>query len=199
MKRSQPESSQVVPCLKRIKSSPLWPSPEKDKMPSKWFVGCKVREGARAPAKANPEDAGFDVFACFPPAAALAAMQKDLRTTVSETKAGICLHMAPGARARIPIGWRTSFNPKSALLVWPRSGMANGQGVDTLAGCIDSNYRGEISVILVNHGANQVDIPDGHKVAQLLHVPLVPTSFKEVESLTATTRGAGGFGSTGHV
>jgi dUTP pyrophosphatase len=83
--------------------------------------------------------------------------------------------------------------------VRPRSGFALREGVTTLntPGTIDCDYRGEVKVILINHGAKPVTIVRGDRIAQLVVAPVVQATWAEVQSLDETTRGAGGFGSTG--
>jgi dUTP pyrophosphatase len=82
-------------------------------------------------------------------------------------------------------------------LVWPRSGLAVRHGIDTLAGVIDSDYRGEVRVVLVNHGADSFRIAPGERVAQLLLQRVEHGTFLAVATLEETSRGGGGFGSTG--
>jgi dUTP pyrophosphatase len=82
-------------------------------------------------------------------------------------------------------------------LVWPRSGLAVRHGIDTLAGVIDSDYRGEVRVVLVNHGDEPFRIARGDRVAQLLVQRVERAAFTAVASVDETDRGAGGFGSTG--
>ena len=104
--------------------------------------------------------------------------------------------LQPGERAAVPTGLRLEIPPGHVGLVWPRSGLAVNHGVDTLAGVIDSDYRGEVRVVLVNHGQAPVTLKSGDRVAQLLIQPVVRAVF--VEGAPAETeRGEGGFGSTG--
>jgi dUTP pyrophosphatase len=105
--------------------------------------------------------------------------------------------LAPGARAAVPTGVHLQIPPGHAGLVWPRSGLAMRHGIDTLAGVIDCDYRGEVRVILVNHGAEPVRIEAGDRIAQLLIQAVERATFARVESLDDSTRGQGGFGSTG--
>jgi dUTP pyrophosphatase len=105
--------------------------------------------------------------------------------------------LEPGARAAVATGLRLQIPPGHVGLVWPRSGLAMRHGIDTLAGVIDSDYRGEVLVVLVNHGAETVRIAAGDRIAQVLfqkveHARLVPS-----DALDATSRGSGGFGSSG--
>ena len=82
-------------------------------------------------------------------------------------------------------------------LVWPRSGLAVRHGVDTLAGVVDSDYRGEVKVVLINHGRVPFHVLAGDRIAQLLVQRVEQVEFAAEADLTTTVRGAGGFGSTG--
>lgn len=103
----------------------------------------------------------------------------------------------PGARSAIPTGFAFQIPAGMCGLVWPRSGLAVNKGIDTLAGLIDSDYRGEVKAVLINHGEDPVQIFSGDRIAQLVVVPCLQGMVREVEDLGSTERGAGGFGSTG--
>jgi dUTP pyrophosphatase len=120
----------------------------------------------------------------------------DLRAAVDESAP---VEMAPGARAAIPTGLAIALPEGFEGQVRPRSGLALRDGVTTLntPGTIDSDYRGEVKVILVNHGALAVTIHRGDRIAQLIVAPVVQAVWSEVDSLETTGRGHGGFGSTG--
>jgi dUTP pyrophosphatase len=105
--------------------------------------------------------------------------------------------LAPGARAAVPTGIRLEIPPGHVGLIWPRSGLAVRHGIDTLAGVVDSDYRGEIKVVLVNHGAEPVRIAAGDRVAQLLVQRVDRAVFVRDDGLASTSRGESGFGSTG--
>jgi dUTP pyrophosphatase len=105
--------------------------------------------------------------------------------------------LAPGGRAAVSTGLFLAIPPGYAGLVWPRSGLAIRSGIDTLAGVIDSDYRGEVRVVLVNHGEETVTIRPGDRIAQLLVQPVSRATFETESSLSDTDRGEGGFGSTG--
>ncbi len=107
------------------------------------------------------------------------------------------LVLEPGARAAVPTALRVAIPPGHVGLVWPRSGLAVRHGIDTLAGVIDSDYRGEVRVVLVNHGHEPFRIVAGDRVAQLLVQRVERALFTEAPSLDDTARGEGGFGSTG--
>jgi dUTP pyrophosphatase len=104
-----------------------------------------------------------------------------------------------GERALIPTGIAIALPEGYEAQVRPRSGLALKQGVTTLntPGTIDADYRGEIGVILINHGAEPVTIERGMRIAQLVIASVVQATWQVVDSLPTTQRGAGGFGSTG--
>ncbi len=120
----------------------------------------------------------------------------DLRAAVP---ADAPLTMAPGARALVPTGLKIALEPGWEAQVRPRSGLALKHGVTCLnsPGTIDSDYRGEVGVILINHGAETFVIQRGERIAQLVIAAHAQAVIAEVDSLDETTRGAGGFGSTG--
>jgi dUTP pyrophosphatase len=102
-----------------------------------------------------------------------------------------------GGRAAVATGLIVEIPPGHVGLVWPRSGLAVRHGIDTLAGVIDSDYRGEVRVVLVNHGPEAFQVQPGDRVAQLLLQRVERATFHRAEALQETARGAGGFGSTG--
>lgn len=102
----------------------------------------------------------------------------------------------PGHRVIIPTGFAWGFWPSHCGQIWPRSGIAARCGIDVMAGLIDPDYRGEICVVLVNHGNDVFMIKKGDRIAQLVLCPFHATELFEGD-LTDTDRGAGGFGSTG--
>jgi dUTP pyrophosphatase len=107
--------------------------------------------------------------------------------------------LEPGARASIPTGLVVAIPDGHAGLVLPRSGHAlrSGLGVVNGPGLIDSGYRGEVSVLLINHGSERVSFAKGDRIAQLAVVPFMPVEWVEVETLDETPRGTDGFGSSG--
>ncbi len=107
--------------------------------------------------------------------------------------------LGPGARALIPTGIAIGLPPGFEAQVRPRSGLALRHGLTLLnaPGTIDADYRGEIGVILVNLGQDAVAIERGMRVAQLVVAPVARLRWRPVATLDATTRGGGGFGSTG--
>ena len=112
---------------------------------------------------------------------------------------GSTVTLAPGARALIGTGLVVAVPPGHEMQVRPRSGLALHHGV-TLAnapGTIDSDYRGPLGVIVINHGDAPFEVTHGMRIAQAVVVPVVQARFELVEALDETGRGAGGFGSTG--
>ena len=107
--------------------------------------------------------------------------------------------IAPGGRAMIPTGIAMALPPGHEAQIRPRSGLAARQGVTVLntPGTIDADYRGEVQVILINHGAEPFLVERGMRIAQLVIVPVARTGIVEVDTLDDTPRGTGGFGSTG--
>jgi dUTP pyrophosphatase len=107
--------------------------------------------------------------------------------------------LAPGARAVIPTGYAIALPAGYEAQVRPRSGLAAKNGVTVLntPGTIDSDYRGEIGVILINHGAETFTVTRGLRIAQMVIATYAAVSWTETATLPETHRGAGGFGSTG--
>jgi dUTP pyrophosphatase len=135
--------------------------------------------GLPLPAYQSAQAAGLDL---------LAAVPDDAPVT-----------LAPGARALIPTGLAIALPPDLEAQVRPRSGLALKHGVTVLnsPGTIDADYRGEISVILINHGSDQFMIRRGERIAQLIVAPVYRAQLSEAVALMETSRNAGGFGSTG--
>jgi dUTP pyrophosphatase len=107
--------------------------------------------------------------------------------------------LAPGKRAMIPTGFAIALPEGFEAQIRPRSGLAAKHGITCLnaPGTIDHDYRGEVQVILINHGDAAFDIRRGERIAQMLIAPVTRASWIEAETLDDTERGAGGFGSTG--
>ena len=120
----------------------------------------------------------------------------DLRAAVPDDQP---LTLEPGARALAPTGLKMALAPGYEGQVRPRSGLALKHGVTCVnaPGTIDSDYRGEIGVVLVNLGAEPFTIRRGERIAQLVIARCEQARWEEVDSLDDTARGAGGFGSTG--
>jgi dUTP pyrophosphatase len=107
--------------------------------------------------------------------------------------------LAKGARALVPTGFAIAVPRGYEAQVRPRSGLAFRHGVTVLnaPGTIDADYRGELKVLLINHGDDDFTITRGMRIAQLVVAAVTSTRIEEVAELGATERGAGGFGSTG--
>jgi dUTP pyrophosphatase len=107
--------------------------------------------------------------------------------------------LPPGGRHAVASGFAVAIPPGYEIQVRPRSGLAlkHGITVPNTPGTIDSDYRGELKVILINHGTEPFPIHRGDRVAQLVLAPVTQAAWREVETLDATERGSGGFGSTG--
>jgi dUTP pyrophosphatase len=136
-------------------------------------------EGLPLPAYETAEAAGMDLRAAVP--------------------ADQPLTLAPGARAMVPTGLTIALPGGYEAQARPRSGLAAKHGVTVLnsPGTIDSDYRGELKVILINHGQEPFVIQRGERIAQMVIAPVTRAALVEVETLDQTARGAGGFGSTG--
>jgi len=141
----------------------------------------KLPHGANLPLPAYQSAlaAGLDLYAAVPADAPLV--------------------LAPGAWAAVPTGLALALPAGMEAQVRPRSGLAARNGVTVLnaPGTIDADYRGEVQVLLINHGREPFTIERGARVAQLVIAPVAPARLVEVASLDETERGAGGFGSTG--
>jgi len=111
--------------------------------------------------------------------------------------AAVSAHLPVGQRCVVATGIQVAIPPGHVGLVWPRSGLAVKRGIDVMAGVIDADYRGEVGVVLINHGKEIVMIAEGERIAQLLIQPVVMAEPKIVSKLPDTERGDGGFGSTG--
>ena len=142
---------------------------------------CRLAHGLDLPLpeRATPHAAGMDLRAAIP--------------------AGETWALAPGERRLVPTGLVVAIPPGHEGQVRPRSGLAFRNGVTVLnaPGTIDADYRGEVQVLLINHGSDAVEIPRGMRIAQLVVAPVSRAILREVQSLDETGRGKGGFGSTG--
>jgi dUTP pyrophosphatase len=143
------------------------------------FVFLDHGRGLKPPAQQTKGAAGVDLLAALP---------------LSEP-----LILQPGERAAVPTGIAIALPENYEAQVRPRSGLALHHGVTVLnaPGTIDADYRGEVKVILVNHGAEPFAIRRGDRIAQLVVAPVAAVAFVETEMLDDTERGDGGFGSTG--
>lgn len=137
---------------------------------------ARLSEGAAAPERAHDEDAGYDL------------------------RAAEACTLGPGERASVGTGIAVAVEPGSAGLVLPRSGLALKHGIALVnaPGLIDSGYRGEIRVLLLNTDrSSSFEVAVGDRIAQLVVVRHEDAGLEEVESLDETVRGTAGFGSTG--
>jgi dUTP pyrophosphatase len=132
-------------------------------------------QGLPLPARATEHAAGLDVVAA-----------EDLT-------------LAPGQRHAVATGFAIAIPPGYEVQVRPRSGLALKHGITCLntPGTIDSDYRGEVRVILANLGSEPFEVRRGERIAQLVPANVLTAAFREVEALSETSRGSGGFGSTG--
>ena len=137
----------------------------------------KLREGAVLPTFGSNEAAGADLYAC---------LEQDVT-------------IAPGETVFVPTGLAMELPRGYAGLIYARSGLACKRGLAPAnkVGVVDSDYRGEFIVALHNHGAQTQTIAHGERIAQLVITPVLIPEYVEVERLSETDRGAGGFGSTG--
>lgn len=120
----------------------------------------------------------------------------DLRAAVSDS---VPMVLTPGERALVPTGFCMALPAGYEAQIRPRSGLAYKHGVTCLntPGTIDADYRGEVKVLLINHGQDSFTIHRGERIAQMVISPITQPEFVEVDVLSETDRGAGGFGSTG--
>ena len=107
--------------------------------------------------------------------------------------------VAPKTSFLVPTGLSMAFSEDYEIQIRPRSGLAAENNISVLntPGTIDSDYRGEIKIIIYNHGDRNFTINNGDRIAQMILVPVVKMNFEEVDDLPETLRGKGGFGSTG--
>ncbi len=132
-----------------------------------------------------------------------------LPTYQTQSSAGLDLQAAiapqtklviePGSRELVPTGLAIELPEGFEAQIRPRSGLALKKGVTLVntPGTIDADYRGEIGVILINHGSEPFEIERGDRIAQMIVAPIVQARLVEVDDLSSSDRGAGGFGSTG--
>lgn len=108
--------------------------------------------------------------------------------------------LRPGERALVPTGISIALPPGAEAQVRPRSGLARRHGVTLLnsPGTIDSDYRGEVQVIVINHGQEDFTVTRGMRIAQVVIAEVVKAKLRVVDNLDATLRGSGGFGHTGY-
>ncbi len=144
-------------------------------------------------------EAGADASVPLPTYETAGAAGADLRANLpAELRVG-GLVMAPGARALVPTGLRIEIPEGFEVQIRARSGLAlkHGLGIPNAPGTIDSDYRGLLGVILINHGEAPFTVVHGERIAQMVVAPVVRAVFAQADTLSDTERGAGGFGSTG--
>lgn len=137
----------------------------------------QLRTDARLPVYGSPQAAGADLFACLPDTIAI----------------------YPGISAPVPTGLAVELPEGYVGLIYARSGLACKQGLAPAnkVGVIDSDYRGEMIVMLHNHSRHVKHVHPGDRIAQFVITPVIQAQFHSVDELTTSTRGSGGFGSTG--
>lgn len=120
----------------------------------------------------------------------------DLRAALGD---GEVITLEPGAKAMVPTGLAMALPVGHEAQIRPRSGLAAKHSVTVLnsPGTIDSDYRGEVKVILINHGSSPFKIERGERIAQMVIAPVTQGIWTQVDALSETDRGTGGFGSTG--
>ena len=134
----------------------------------------KLADDASIPTKSNISDAGWDLYS-----------------------SGMATIVYPHERKLISTDISIAIPDGYCGLIWPRSGLSVNSGIDILAGVIDSGYRGEVKVCMLNTSDTLVHIHPGDRIAQLIIQKVEDVSFTEVKNLDDTSRGDGGFGSTG--
>ena len=105
--------------------------------------------------------------------------------------------LAPQERKIIKTGLKMAIPEGNVGLIWDRSGLAAKHSMHTLAGVVDAGYRGEVGDVMINLGQESFTVEKGMRIAQMLIQPIILANLQEVEELDETTRGEGGFGSTG--
>lgn len=143
---------------------------------------------------------GLDLMACFDSVTKPKVYTKyNIETVRNDINVNDVLTLAPGERAIIPTGIKIQLPKGYEAQVRPRSGLALKYGITVLntPGCIDSDYRGEIGVVLINTTKNFFDIYHGNKIAQLSIKESIKAILNKVDVLDETSRGEGGFGHTG--
>lgn len=133
----------------------------------------RLREDAKIPHYAHPGDAGLDLYAAE------------------------SVTLAPNARAAVPTGIAMEIPEGHVGLIWDKSGLSVKHGLKTLGGVVDSGYRGEVLVGIINLSDDEYTIRKGEKVAQMIIQRKETIVIEEAEELSDTSRGEGGFGSTG--
>jgi len=120
----------------------------------------------------------------------------DLRAAIDANNP---LILQPGGRALIATGFAMALPPGYEAQIRPRSGLAYKHGISVVnsPGTVDADYRGEVKILLINHGTEAFTVNRGERIAQMVVAPVTQAAFEIVETLSETARGAGGYGSTG--
>jgi len=120
----------------------------------------------------------------------------DLRAAIDANNP---LILQPGGRALIATGFAMALPPGYEAQIRPRSGLAYKHGISVVnsPGTVDADYRGEVKILLINHGTEAFTVNRGERIAQMVVAPVTQAAFEIVETLSETVRGAGGYGSTG--
>lgn len=144
-------------------------------------------------------EAGADPDVGLPRYETAGAAGADIRANLAAADRAGGLVLAPGGRALVPTGLRLEIPEGFEVQIRPRSGLALKHGISlpNAPGTIDSDYRGPLGVIVINLGQDPFTVEHGARIAQLVVAPVVQAGFEEVSALGDTSRGAGGFGSTG--
>jgi dUTP pyrophosphatase len=118
----------------------------------------------------------------------------DMRAAVDAS-----INLSPGERQLIPTGLAMALPAGYEAQIRPRSGLAYKHGISVVntPGTIDADYRGEVKILLINHGSKNFEINRGDRIAQMVIAPVTQAGFECVDTLSETARGAGGYGSTG--
>jgi dUTP pyrophosphatase len=142
---------------------------------------------------------GADPAVPLPAYASLGAAGADLRSNLPADQRAGGLLLAPGARALVPTGLSVELPEGHEWQIRARSGLAlrHGLALANGIGTVDADYRGEVGVILVNLGARAIRIAHGDRIAQAVLAPVLQAAFEQVDTLSQSARGMGGFGSTG--
>jgi dUTP pyrophosphatase len=142
---------------------------------------------------------GRDPGLPLPGYASEGAAGMDVCASLAAEDRALGLTLAPGARRLVPTGLALEIPPGYEVQLRPRSGLALRQGLTLLnsPGTIDCDYRGELGVIVINHGPDPVAIAHGMRIAQMVLAPVARIAWSETTALATSARGAGGFGSTG--
>ena len=133
----------------------------------------RLTKTAKLPTRATDGSAGLDLYA------------------------DVSLMIYPGDWGLVSTGIAVAIDTGQVGLIWPRSGLAVRAGLDTGAGVVDEDYRGEVKVVLFNHGADPYQVSSGDRIAQLLIQSVAKPTITEMDTLPGTKRGESGFGSTG--